>query len=159
MRKRVFRHMQTAKAQISLRFCADRLGSSLSGNKIILDYRKYQSKAILWIRLCPCVGRIWIYAFGACSKTLFRLARPIYNQMYNQMRNTWLLFMYAQWRLLAVCWHCTPSNVFWTSVVKGNRHNFRGDNSVKMFWLPFENGVYPKRKVFAPFEAYFSLLE
>ena len=33
--------------------------------------------------------------------------------------------------------------------LKGNQYTFRGDNFVKMEFVPFWKGVYPKRKEFA----------
>ena len=72
MRNRVFGHMWTAKAQISLRGRAGWFGLSLSANRIIGHYRMYKWKAKARMRLCACVGWIWICAFCACSKTRFR---------------------------------------------------------------------------------------
>ena len=44
-RKRVFRHMRTANAQIRLRICAVWSGPSLSANRIIGYYRMYEWRA------------------------------------------------------------------------------------------------------------------
>ena len=73
MRKRAFGHMRTAKAQISLRIRAVWSGPSLSANRIIGHYRMYQLRANARMRLCACVGWIWICAFCACSKIHFLL--------------------------------------------------------------------------------------
>ena len=76
MRKRVFWHMRTAKAQISLHIRAVWSGPSLSANRIIGHYRMRQWKANVRMRLCACVGWICICAFCARWKTHFGLARP-----------------------------------------------------------------------------------
>ena len=79
MRKCILGHMPTAKVQLSLRICAVWSGPSLSANRIIGHYRMNQWTANARMRLCACVGWIWICAFCACSKTPFRLAKPIYS--------------------------------------------------------------------------------
>ena len=48
----------------------------LFANIIIGRYRMNQWRPNFRLRLCACVGWIWICAFCACSKTHFRLARP-----------------------------------------------------------------------------------
>ena len=53
-------------------------GPSLSANIIILHFRMYYWRASALMRLCACVGWIWICAVCICSKTPFRFARPIY---------------------------------------------------------------------------------
>ena len=78
MQKRVFEHMRTAKAQISLRIRAIWSGPSVSANRIIGCNRMYQWRVNARVRLCACVEWIWISAVCACSKTPFRLARPIW---------------------------------------------------------------------------------
>ena len=51
---------------------------SLSANIIIGHFRMYYWRASALMRLCACVGWIWICAVCICSKTPFRFARPIY---------------------------------------------------------------------------------
>ena len=69
--KWVFRHMWTPKAQISLPILAVWSGPLLSTNRTIGHYRMYQWRANAWMRLCTCVGWIWICAFCACFKIHF----------------------------------------------------------------------------------------
>ena len=69
MQKYVFGHMRTAKAQIRLRIRAVWSGPELSANRIIGHYWMYWMGANAWMRLCACVGWIWICAFCACWKT------------------------------------------------------------------------------------------
>ena len=57
MRKSVFGHMQTAKAQISLCTRTVWSGPSLSASKIIGYYRTYKWRAKARMRLCACAGR------------------------------------------------------------------------------------------------------
>ena len=72
-------HMRTAKDQINPRIHAVWSGPSLSANKQIIGYyRIYEWRAKARMRLCACVGWIWICAFYASSKKHFRLTRPNY---------------------------------------------------------------------------------
>ena len=75
MRQRVFGHMRTAKAQISLRIRAVWSGPSLSANRIIGYYRMYQWRANARMRPHACVGWIWLCAFCACWKRHVRSAQ------------------------------------------------------------------------------------
>ena len=54
MRKRAFRYLQTAKAQISIRAVC--LGPSLSSDRIIGYYIMYHWRANARIRHCACTG-------------------------------------------------------------------------------------------------------
>ena len=85
MQKRVFRHMATAKVQISLCILTVWSGPSLSGNKIIGYYRMYVWLAVpddtLGMRRL-----IWICLFWICSKALFRLTWPISEYMYHLLQ-------------------------------------------------------------------------
>ena len=56
MRKRVFRHMRTAKAQISLHICAVKSGPSLSASRIIGHYRMYEWRAKAQMIHCAYAG-------------------------------------------------------------------------------------------------------
>ena len=56
MRKLVFRHMWTTKAQIRLRICAVWSGPSLSANRIIRHYTMYEWRAKAQGILCACTG-------------------------------------------------------------------------------------------------------
>ena len=56
MRKRVFGHMRTAKAQISLRIRAVWSGSSLSVNKIIEYYKMCERRTKARMIRCICAG-------------------------------------------------------------------------------------------------------
>ena len=77
MRKRVFGHMRTAKAQISLHICAVWSGPSLSAYRIIGNYRMYQVKSNARMRLCACVGWIWISAiFAKVRRHIFAWRAP-----------------------------------------------------------------------------------
>ena len=71
MRKCVFGHMPTAKVQISLRIRAVWSELSLSANRIIGHYRMYPWRENVRMRLCACVGWIWICSFWTCSKLPF----------------------------------------------------------------------------------------
>ena len=77
MRKRVFGHMRTAKAQISLRIRAVWSGPSLSANRIIGYYEMYEWRAKAPDDISACARWSWICAFCACSKTHFCLVRPV----------------------------------------------------------------------------------
>ena len=56
MRKHVFGHMRTAKAQISLRVRAVWSGPSLSANRFIGYYRMFEWRAKARMTLCACAG-------------------------------------------------------------------------------------------------------
>ena len=56
MQKLVFRHMQTANAQISLCICAVWSEPSLSATRIIGYYRMYEWRKKAWMILCPRTG-------------------------------------------------------------------------------------------------------
>ena len=56
LRKHVFGHMRTAKAQISLRIRAVWSGPSLSANRLIRYYRMYERRAKARMILCACAG-------------------------------------------------------------------------------------------------------
>ena len=62
MQKHVFRHMRTAKAQISLRIHAVWSGPSLSANRISGYYRMFQCKAYAQMRLYACAGCEFIHS-------------------------------------------------------------------------------------------------
>ena len=78
LRKHVFRHMWTAKAQISLRIRAVWSGPSLSAKRISEYYRMFQWRAKCpdeTLRMCRMVC---IPTFCACSKTCFDAANLHY---------------------------------------------------------------------------------
>ena len=77
MRKPVFWSIRRAKVQISLSIRAVWSGSSMSACTIMEHNKMYQWKANAGMRLCACVGWIWICAVCACSKIDFRLTRSI----------------------------------------------------------------------------------
>ena len=56
MRKRVFGHMRTAKAQISLRMRAAWSGPSLFANRLTRYLRMYEWRAKVRMTLCACTG-------------------------------------------------------------------------------------------------------
>ena len=56
IRERIFGHMRTAKAQISLRIRAVWSEPSLSANRIIRYYRMYEWTAKTRLVLCACAG-------------------------------------------------------------------------------------------------------
>ena len=56
MQKRIFGHMRTTKAQISLRICAFWSGHSLSANRITGYYRMYDWRAKDRMIICACAG-------------------------------------------------------------------------------------------------------
>ena len=68
--------MWTAKAQISLHIRAVWSGPSLSAKRLTGHYRMYQWSTNAQMRVWACMGRIWICAVCACSKTHFCLGRP-----------------------------------------------------------------------------------
>ena len=68
--KCVFRHMLTAKTQIRLRIRAVWSGPLLSANRIIGHFRIYLWRENARMRLCACVGWIWICTFWAYSDSL-----------------------------------------------------------------------------------------
>ena len=76
MRKRVFGHMWKAKAHISLCICAVSSGPSMSTNRITGYYWKYELKQMPGWDIAH-AREVSKSAFCACSKTAFRLARPI----------------------------------------------------------------------------------
>ena len=71
MRKRVFRYMQTAKTQISLRIRAVWSGPSLSAYRIIGHYRMNQLRAKARMRLQACAGWILSVHFAHVRRHLF----------------------------------------------------------------------------------------
>ena len=84
MRKHVFGHMRTAKAQISLRIRAGWSGPSLSTNTIIGYYRMYEWRVKSQVIYCAC-SRWSEYALGACSKALLHLIRPNFYHSQDQL--------------------------------------------------------------------------
>ena len=66
---------------------------SLSAKRIIRHDRMHQWRANVRLRLCACAVLIWICAFCTCSKTPFRLARPIY-----------ALQQYKRWAFSSLWW-------------------------------------------------------
>ena len=98
MCKHVFGHMRSAKARIRLRICTVWSGPLLSANGFIKTPLNVSLRANAQMRLCACVGWIWICAFCKWSKTHFRLARPltycISCSVGGQRRLSWLVFTY-----------------------------------------------------------------
>ena len=75
MRKRVFGHMRTVKAQISLRIRADWSGPSLSANKIIRYYKMYECRRKARMILCACARGSGPANVAHVRWALFRLTR------------------------------------------------------------------------------------
>ena len=78
MRKRWIRANADSEGPDQPTYLRSLIRPSLSANRIIGHYRMYQWRENARIRLCACMVRIWICTFCACSKTPFRLLRPIY---------------------------------------------------------------------------------
>ena len=78
LRKRVFRHMRTAKAQISLRIRAVRSGPSLSAIRIIGYYIMFKCRAIARMKLCACAGCCVHPHILHMLKSTMRLTQPTY---------------------------------------------------------------------------------
>ena len=77
MRKRVFRHIRIAKAQISLRIYAGWSGPSLSADRIIGYYRMYESRANVGFVRCACAGWAESAYFAHARRHFIRLTWPI----------------------------------------------------------------------------------
>ena len=117
MRKRVFGHMRTANAQISLWIHTAWSRSSLSGHRITGHYRIYQWRANARLRFCPCAAWIWICAFCACSTIYFRLTQlhsmtwqfvlPAYCPLWSNSNNYWInSTYYFQIQIFKLPWSC-----------------------------------------------------
>ena len=81
MRRRVLRHMQTAKAQISMRIHAAWSGPSLSANRVIRHCRMLQQRtnALMWLE----VRADWYKSlhFWLAGRHFFRLTRSIWSTL------------------------------------------------------------------------------
>ena len=90
MRKPAFRHMWTAKAQISLHIRAAWSGTSLSANSIIGYYRMYDWRAKTWMILCAYTG--WSDSvLSPRLKALFCLTRHgTYLELSNGTSTSWI---------------------------------------------------------------------
>ena len=82
MRKHVFGHMRTAKAQISLRIRAVWSGPSLSESRIIEYYWMFQWRANARMRLCACAGWCEYAHFAHARSYLFAWRGPDINMRY-----------------------------------------------------------------------------
>ena len=97
MRKCIFGHKRTAKAQISLRIRAVWSGHSPSANRIIGYYRMYQWRANIRMRLCACVG--WILCILRMLEDTFSLgAADDANKIYSAFDIFGKVFLC--WRLI-----------------------------------------------------------
>ena len=129
MRKYVYRHMLTAKAQISLHIRAVWSGPSLSANRIwILKKVWMESKdaddALYMHRM------IWICAFCLCSKVLFHLTHI--NKMLHQYTVPYQSDIIAT-RIFV--WQC----ISWNSQIhKQIDITCRNNTHIKMYILPIE---------------------
>ena len=74
--KRVFGHMRTAKAQISLHIGAVWSGPSLSVNRIIGYYRMYERRSKAQMILCTCAGWSEFAHFAHAWRHIFAWRGP-----------------------------------------------------------------------------------
>ena len=77
MRKRVFGHMRTAKAQVSLRIRTIWSGPSLSANRIIGYYRMFEWRAKIQMILCAYAGWSEPAHFAHVRRHIFASRDPL----------------------------------------------------------------------------------
>ena len=121
MQKRVFGHIWTAKAQLSLRICAVWSGPSLTINRIIGYHKMFQWKIPGWDFA---LVQYDVNSHILCLKALLRLKRPYFCYLrISLLKMTtsnathfliyWILsHAWANGKLLD--WTCTFINVMWT---------------------------------------------
>ena len=97
MRKRVFRHMRTAKAQIRLRICAVWSGPSVSANRIIGYYRMYEWRAKARMIFCACTGWSEFARFAHVRRHSFAWCDPdnSYHRYMHKLHRSAMLWVFS----------------------------------------------------------------